>query len=218
MNRPEAALGKQVVAWLQRHDFECYQEVDAHVGVADIAATCDGLLVIVELKVSLTFTVIAQAIRWRPYAHHVYVAVPQNKTALSEGQRLAYRVCEDRGVGVAIFNGDERNIRIVSAPAINRRALTSKIKLCEEQKTYEAGAPTGARWTPFKATCRALLDRVTREPGVTLKAALDGLEHHYASPASARATMHKRIAQGVVPGVRCERDGRAVKLWPVGGE
>jgi hypothetical protein len=51
-------------------------------------------------------------------------------------------------------------------------------------------------------------------PGCSMKEALDNIETHYASKASARSSMVVWIERGKVPSVRLERDGRRLILKP----
>ena len=75
---PEAALGPPVIAWLESQGWDVYQEVESgrQSYRADIVAIKDKLVLVVELKTSLTFDLLYQAQRWRDKAHHVYAAVP----------------------------------------------------------------------------------------------------------------------------------------------
>src|SRR5207244_7937670 len=84
-------------------------------------------------------------------------------------------------------------------------------QLRPEHKTHaRAGAPTGGHWTAFRETCENLARAVAREPGITLKAAIAAIEHHYRSIAGARSSMATWIKAGKVPGVRLEGG----KLYP----
>ena len=91
--------------------------------------------------------------------------------------------------------------------------------LCPEHQTFaEAGSPTGARWTPFKATARDLLALVTAEPGITPKAALARIKHHWRGK-NAHAQAVGRIRGGLIEGIRIELDttrprGEQTRLYP----
>jgi hypothetical protein len=41
-----------------------------------------------------------------------------------------------------------------------------------------------------------------------------GIKHHYSTDATAIGALKKWIEVGKVPGVRLERDGRALRLYP----
>lgn len=226
MKIKETDLGKVIVAWLQSEGWDVYQEVQPHGGrVADVVAVRSGILIVVELKTSLTFELLDQASGWKAYAHHVYAAVPQAK---GDGRRMAYRVFGDHGIGVievdkGAFTSIENGIsfrslvRTVAAPTLNRKAYVARIRdsLRPEHKTFAlAGSARGGHFTEFKATCERLRGYVNTCPGTTLKDAIANVKHHYAHDASARAHLVKLILQGVVKGIRCEKTGRAVNLYP----
>lgn len=208
----ETTLGPPVIAWLHERHWEVYQEVTAGMSVADIVATCGPLVATVELKVNLTFDLLAQAARWRWDAHMVWVAVPWARA----DRRMAERVFADHGIGLLVVEegkvASERH-----PPALNRKADAARLRgfLRPEHQTFAAaGTSTGERWTTFKSTCAELLRHVTAHPGALMNDALKSIQHHYASASSARAHLSKLIEKGVVKGIRLERDGRRLRLHP----
>lgn len=226
MKIKETDLGKTIVSWLQSEGWDVYQEVQPHGGrVADVVATRSGILIVVELKMSLTFELLDQVLGWRAYAHHIYAAVPRVK---GDGRRMAYRVFGDHGIGIievdrnafnSIGNGDSfrSHVRTVAAPTLNRKAYVARIRdsLRPEHKTFAlAGSARGGHFTEFKATCERLRGYVNAHHGATLKEAVTEVRHHYATDASARAHLVKLIEQGVIKGIRCERTGKKVALYP----
>lgn len=216
-------LAAAVVAWLENQRFEVYQEVQLRFGcnVADIVATRDGLLWVVETKTTLTLEVIAQAKAWKPYAHRTFIAVPKART-FSAGRALAYDVCRSQGIGALEVSEPhtydmDMGIRERVSAAINRRADAQAIRslLTGEHKTFaKAGNADGKRWTPFKNTCKQVRDHVTANPGVTLKECVDAIDHHYASPTSARSSIAAWARAGILEGVHVAREGQALKLYP----
>lgn len=226
MKIKETDLGKTIVSWLQSEGWDVYQEVQAHGGrVADVVAVRSGILIVVEIKTSLTFELLDQVSGWKAYAHHVYAAVPRAK---GDGRRMAYRVFGDHGIGVievdrGAFTSIENGIsfrslvRIVAAPTLNRKAYVARIRdsLRPEHKTFAlAGSARGGHFTEFKATCERLCGYVVAHPGTTFKEAITEVKHHYATDASARAHLAKLILSGVVKGVRCEKIGKELNLYP----
>jgi len=88
MTKPrETTLGPPVVQWLTEQQFEVYQEVEGPRGRADVVGVCGPLVVVVELKVALSWELLWQAHRWRETAHQVWVGVPAAKN--SEGRWMA---------------------------------------------------------------------------------------------------------------------------------
>ncbi len=217
----EAELGPPVLAWFAQRGYDLYQEVVLGSGggaaSADIVGVKGALLAVVELKRAFTFDVIAQAVERRWYAHHVYVAVPAAKP--SDGRRLAERVCAYHGIGVLYVPGEHdawRGVDLKVAPAVNRRAEAARLRamLHERQKTFAAAGTQGSRWTGFKATVEKVQRGVAASPGITLKALVDSFDHHYANDKSARQHLAGWIDAGKIDGVRMEREGRTLKLYP----
>jgi hypothetical protein len=227
MKIKETELGKPVVAWLESEGWDVYQEVQPHGGrVADIVATRSDILIVVELKTSLTFELLDQIVRWRSDAHQVYAVVPRAKN--NDGRRMAYRVFGDHGVGVievdkgaihSIDNGMSLRscVRIAVHPTLNRKAHVASMRdsLRPEHKMFAlAGSARGGHFTEFKATCDRLRGYVATCPGTTLKDAIVEVKHHYAHDSSARAHLAKLILSGVVKGIRCEKVGKKLSLYP----
>jgi hypothetical protein len=59
-----------------------------------------------------------------------------------------------------------------------------------------------------------LRDCVKQSPGIDLKSAINSIKHHYASSQSARASIVKRIEDGTIRGLRLERVGKRLCLFP----
>lgn len=88
-------------------------------------------------------------------------------------------------------------------------------KLTEQHKDFAAaGSQAGGYWTPFKETCGEVLRLVRQKPGITLKELMGSLKHHYSSNASARSSLIYWADRGKIRGVRLERKGRLVHLFP----
>ncbi|HEX7901905.1 MAG TPA: hypothetical protein VF950_29370 [Planctomycetota bacterium] len=211
--RRETDLARAVVDLLRAQRWEIYPEVQpkGFKCCADIVAVQGRAVWVVETKLSFGLSVIEQAHDWRKYAHFVSVAVPwSGKT------RMAEIICRRLGIGVLRVGAtiDERCL-----PAFNRQALAARITdgLTEKHKTYAApGNADGRRYTPFRRTCEAVAAAVAARPGLPLAELLDLVQTHYLNRASARTCLPRWIREGIVPGVRLERDGRALRLYPAG--
>lgn len=218
----EARLAAKLVSWLQAQDWDVYQEVSLGYACqrADIVAVRGHLLWAIETKTSLSFEVIAQARRWRHYAHLGSVCVPESKRrGADSGRDLALRVCEAEGVGVLTVREDSfsDHVEVEVAPRPARNALVDRLRaaLHPEQKTAAlAGSNRGGYWTPWQRTCREIVGLVNAHPGVALKDLIESIKHHYTSDASARGSILKWAEQGKVKGVRVQREGRAVRFFP----
>ncbi|KAA3609360.1 MAG: DNA repair protein MmcB-related protein [Planctomycetota bacterium] len=209
----EVALAQPLVEYLREMDLEVYQEVSLPIGIADIVAVHQGKRVhVIECKKSLTFGVLAQASRWRPYAHWCSVAVPSTVRP-NNGRLFAHEVARNEGLGVFEISG----IKVISkaSPCLNRRARVEYIqsRLCEEQKTEFPAGGIGY-WTPFKRTCRELARFVSKNPGCSLKQAVEGIEHHYRRESTARACLAQQAKEGRIPHVKVRRSGKRITLFP----
>lgn len=206
----EADLARPLVAWLRDLGWDVYQEVACHTGGrrADIVAKKGSVLWVVETKLRLGWEVLSQAEFWLRYAHRVSIGVPTTHTA-------AERCCKLLGLGLLwAINSEQVHERVT--PAFRRHVTpTLGRALREEHKTFgEAGNCLSQYYSPYKATCRALLDEVQRTPGILLKDLVAKVPHHYASPESARCSIAKWAEYGKLPGVRVERKGRLIHLYP----
>lgn len=216
MKHLETSLGPPVIAWFAQQSFEVYQEVGAWSGVADIVATSGPLLVVVELKMHLSFELLYQARRWRGVAHQVWVAVPHAKR--SDGRMMAETCFAREGVGLLEVQGVGEHARVApkERPSFNRRADVGHVRkmLREEHKTFAAaGTSAGGRWTEFKATVAAIKKKLAASPGATIADVVADVKHHYASDAGARSRIVSLIKSGVIAGVRTEKHGRSLRLY-----
>lgn len=210
----EQDLGPPVIAHLEAENWDVYQEVPGPGGgVADLVATLGTRLCTVELKLGLGFDVLDQALRWKPYAHWTWVAVPAERVGTGARQ-LARIVCESYGIGVIEVRHDVA--RVVSPPAIQRRALVSKLRdrLRPEHKTFApAGSATGRAWTPFQETCKNLRAFLASQGGAAdLAAVVANVKHHYSSGKVARACMVQWAEARKIPGVEVVRERPKVQL------
>jgi hypothetical protein len=103
----------------------------------------------------------------------------------------------------------------VGPPACCRKSCNAPPRPNTKLPAKAGAIGGGGRWTPFRDTCEQLRAVVASAPGITLKEGIAAIRHHYTSMASARGALAARIESGLVPGVRLERDGKAVRLYPV---
>lgn len=203
----EVDLASHVISWLEADAWDVYQEVDG----VDIVAVRGPVLWVVECKTILGFPVLEQAINRRTQAHGVWVATPPRRTS----QAIVKSFCSYAGIGWIDVSVRGR-VTVRCRPEFNRRVVDRLRRLLRpEHKTYAAaGSPTGRAWTPYKETCRKLLKVVTSAPGIPLRRAMIAVKHHYSSDSSARRSLASLLEKGAVPGVRSERHGREILLFP----
>jgi hypothetical protein len=208
----EEEVASVVVTWLESLGFDVYQEVACGGGVADIVARIRADVWAVEVKTSLSLALLVQAMAHRRDATRVYIAAPVTRNMNDVGS-----LCAELGIGLLqVSSGDSydppRVRSVVESRRFNRRPVALTKRLRPEHKTHaKAGTAGGGRWTPWRDTCEQLARLVAASPGITLKAAIDSIRHHYRSSSGARSSLAKWIADGKVPGVRQARvDGKTV--------
>lgn len=232
MKRPavtEQQVAEVVVAYLEAMGADVYQEVEVLGGVADIVAKVRAEVWIVEVKTSLSLALLVQAMERRRLAHRVIVAAPHTRRVMAVRD-----MCSEIGIGlwdVAVGVdgvsyrgsgfGDPHVREVVMSRRWNTRPVALAADLKPEHKTHaKAGAVgAGGRWTPFRETCEAVREHVVLFPGVTLKACIEKIKHHYRTNKSAMSSIAHWVERGKVDGVRIERSssprGDALRLFPV---
>lgn len=242
MSRKETDVAKPIIPYLQDLQWTVYQEVRPRWGgpVADLVGVQDTglshpLIWVVEVKVSLSLDLIAQALDWKRDANFISIAIPNPKKGKkgyrdkSRGRLLAEKILRDNGIGLMEVEMDHfigsapdlTRVKPLVDPKLHRRkrfSLDWTEVLQEEHKSFsEAGSVGGGYWTPFKKTCREVLSIVTKEPGTTMNEIVSRLkEHHYSSDQSARSCLRNWIAEGKVPGVTCVREKNRFTYFPEG--
>ncbi len=217
MKMSETDVASHVVDYLERDQWEVYQEVQPKgiLRAADIVATRASIVRIVEVKTSYTAAVVGQAERWRGWAHLVSIAVP-HAGRYAPGRAVLDRYMRSAGIGrfsVQNLGATEP----VHAALVRNVPYVEKVRerLTEEQRAFgaEAGTSSGRRWTPFQETLLDLRRIVKEEPGIAAADAMRKLRHHYSSDAAARSALVRWVRDGVVDGLRVE--GRPLAFFEV---
>jgi hypothetical protein len=215
----EQELAQALVEWLGLEGWEVYQEVEIPGGGRpDIVAVHGPLRWSIEVKTSLTLTVLEQTQRNLPYFHLSSYAVPA-PTKLPHGNLKGWYFAQDlaRRLGfgaLRVLPESPRRGRVVEdvAPKLLRRPCA--IRLHEGQKTaVQAGSATGGYWTPFRNTAELLVAEAGRKPGIALRDAVKLISHHYSSNPGACRRLSDMIRQGVIKNVRLT-DGLLYPLSP----
>lgn len=208
----ESELAAVVVKWLSADGWEVFQEVHAFGGTCDIVAVRGCVSWAIECKLAVNLEVIGQANRWVHRASIASIATPYRYQGDAIHQ-VAHKVL--RLLGAGWLKVQENDVREEVDPRFMRPREDIREKLHAEQKTLvAAGGNRGGYFTPFKSTCRQMLCLVQKSPGITMKAAIEEIKHHYASSSSARGALSKLAVDGLIPGVKLLREGKSVTLWP----
>jgi hypothetical protein len=224
----EAELAAHVVAYLESQHADVYQEVQMTTGsgIADIVAQTGPVLHVVETKMCLSLTLMAQAFDWLPYAHFVSVCIPDPirgdgyKARRPRHEGFSRVALHHFGIGLMYLKTKYRKepeVDVVVRPEMRRPRLAYRLRdaLVPEQKTFSrAGSPNGSAWTPYQRTCLALAEFVAAHPGSTLREGIEAIRHHYSNDKCAIASLRHWIEKGVVKGVRLDLAGRIATLHP----
>ena len=205
----EQELAQAVVAWLAGRGWTVYQEVEVSRGGrrCDVVAVRGDLLWAIECKTSIGFAVLEQAHGWLRHAQRVSAATGRSRSA------FAAQVARDYGIGWLVV-GARRRVRERVPPA-ERARVSQRLRrrLVEEQRTFApAGNARAQFWSPWKATVLEVQAWAAAHPGGTFAEMVSQVRHHYRTAATARSCLRQHISDGLVPGVRLERDGRRLVL------
>lgn len=220
----ETDLGRVAKGWLENsRGLEAFQEVVVGGHRIDLVGRAHGVVVAVECKVSFGLPVIAQAQRWlakgERQASESWVCVAQSRRA-SDERKLGRDICDRLGIGVLEVDGGRWRVA-VGATSSNPPDLSEWNELLhqEQKDSAPAGTNGGGYSTDFKRTCVALVETVTKSPGITLKDAVRYTAHHYQTRASGIATLSgllnatNRRPAALAP-IRIEGKGSKATLWP----
>ena len=184
---------------------------------ADIVCRrADGSLDVCEVKVAPSRKLEYQIMCWGSYADRVWVAyVPPRRGAVSERWSETFR---KDGVGVIHVYGDQVAVRVEASPRTpsdwRRQRLANALSPLHSDYA-EAGNADSHYLSAFRVTCTNLRDAIRARPGITMKEAVEAIEHHYTTDKVARSSMLAWIRKGKIDGVETrERDGeRALGLY-----
>jgi len=136
----EVSLYKPVKAFLEKLDFEVKGEIRG----CDVVATRGGeppMVVIVELKLGLSFELLLQAVDRMQTADDVWIAVPATRRGRDRDRR-AHRLCRLLGIGLLAVNAKRTNVEVLVEPAPYRpRANLPKRRLLMREFSRRRGDP-----------------------------------------------------------------------------
>ena len=200
----ENDLANIVIEYFESNGYEIYKEVvnSKRSNRADIIAVKDGKYTVIETKMSFGSTVIEQASKWSEYSHYRYICCPRSKRR--NNRRFGYSICNDYGIGV-IDIGTSNDVRIVYESTFNNNPTLPT--LYTEQMEQDAG--TNNKYiTPFKITCKRLVEYINSNDKTSLLTAMKNIDHHYKTDNSAKNAMMKLIKIGVLPELKLIKEGR----------
>lgn len=203
---PETELASHIIAWLQDHQWEVYQEVSLHRegGIrADIVAKRDRIIWVIETKTTFGLQVLAQAWEWTRHAHFVSIAVPYRK---QHNSSFAFEreLFQQYGIGLiyvrTIGSSVDYDISITETYRPKFRRQVSLPELHERYKTYsQAGNNRCEFFTSFKETKENIINHVKKTGTIAYRDLIDKIDHHYRTPSAARACLAKYIGTHIIP-------------------
>ncbi len=210
MAKTEVDLARRVREWLEH--YTVYQEVGHWSGaIADLVVDVGGFGWVIECKLSLGLSVMAQAERWYRdcCARRVSIAVPAAKRDYCRERSFAIDICRRLGIGVIEVELRDPyrlgNVKIIAEPQPMRtphRALRKKddiLSSCRgaHQWQCEAGSQSGRRVTSFSATMSAVVSKLANSGECDLKSIVEDVRHHYGTDSAARANLRTWLNSSV---------------------
>ncbi|MBO9609180.1 MAG: hypothetical protein J7639_24715 [Paenibacillaceae bacterium] len=224
----ETELFPPLKQWLEERGYDVYAEVGSGRagGRADIVAVAGPAVAVVEMKVSLSLDLIAQAVRWRPYANYVYVAIPgsHKRRTHNYGEMILRR----EGIGLLeVIEGGRYGTRVYDrTKACFNRRVDDHIRqsLVPQHKELPGGHAGGGYVTTYRLTIdevKSYLQKKRRvaygqsmqgQPNTdgwtTIKDILDHCETHYSAP---KPSLSKALREFEADWCESKIEGR--KLW-----
>lgn len=192
MTLRETDLFPPVKALFESEGYTVYSEVEAWEGRADVVAVNGPLLVVVELKTTLSLDLLEQAHRWRSHAHYVYVAVPRAKR---RNRFAEYILCQE-GIGLIEvdfgkhWHYDKPIVYPVPflRPRMNRRPTEYLRRALRDEQRYgpPGGSAGGGYVTDYRLTMKRvrtfLMGRTLNAGWTTVDEILEHVHTHYLTP------------------------------------
>lgn len=176
--RRETDLSDPVCAWLRSHGYTVYCEVPIHGCTVDIVGRSGIDLVAVELKLSLTWRVIRQAMIAQNWCRRSFVAV---------GTRphigMKEHAIKRHGIGILSVMGGRVEVLREAEPHTRNMPASLMRRLDEIDPGGVAGLP-GGTFAPAQDVADQIVEFRRANPGATWKEIYAGVPNHYASARS----------------------------------
>lgn len=219
--KSESELAAHVVAWLKDQHWEVYQEVSIGYmdAVMDIVGIKGKIIWNVETKTSLSLSLLGQAIYNREYCHFVSIAHPRTHQSSRKGKLAARYLMRDYGIGE--IEVEPGGFIIDTRPRMHRNCKRKFVlnSLNDAQKSSIAGSKGGGYWTPFKETCRKVVEIVKQNEGIYYKEMINKLDHHYRTDQTANSCLRNWIGTNKIPGIELYyENGKSLRLRKLANE
>ncbi len=207
----EIELAKRVIAYLEDHKWDVYQEVQSRQfgKVADIVAVQNNVVWIIECKTNFGLKVLEQANNWYGYANYISIATPPNKTNKFIEDFMIYK-------GIGHISITEYDYYEKIKPYLNRKAYTKKVLsiLNEKHKTFaEAGNNERKHFTPFQNTVLEIQRVVKNKQGILFNDLIKEINHHYKTSSTAKSCLKQWIETGVIKNIFIRKEDNLLRVY-----
>lgn len=230
----EEQLAQVAIAHLREMGYETYEEV--HLGPGprpDIVGLRGPIIAIVEVKRSMSLTLLNQMMYWCGQVHYVYGAIGAGRVGTAVD-----RLCRHEGLGLWNIESNlwGQNVEPSITTATIRSVFDARLyrhksalwtldrirDACNDHNRSgsawaNAGSKTGGYWTPFAQTRRELHRLVKKDPGKKMEEYLNEMDHHYVSANSGKASLFDLIRRGILDEFELRREGRSLHVYPASG-
>jgi len=215
----EIEIAEVLVKHFHDSGFIVFQEVeysrDWKRPTADLVIEGKGMkgksgLEIIEVKRSMTMSVLAQAIRWRHIVSRISIAIPDIRIKYPD---VIDPVLDRYGIGlyrVRMNSGLSRDpeVKVDRAPESRAAQWEANFRsgICDLHRDFaKAGNPDGKRVTAWTVTVQNLIDYVFENGRTPIRSALKMISHHYSSNTVARASITRQIRRGDIPDLQVDK-------------
>lgn len=175
----------------------------------------EHLIISVELKLNLNLQVIYQAHTNTDFSHYTFIAIPK-KSIMKIKKDFIISICKALNIGILIVGNTYQDFKTeIYFHEIVEKNPKKKLKLLEGQKTFsQGGEASGACYTEFKQTCENIIKflNTCENKSCELDYLIDNITHHYKNKPSAKSSLKKYIADGIIKGVKVI--GTEIKIIP----
>ena len=180
-----------------------------------IVLRADASLDVVEVKARPCERLERQARGWIDSVERVWVAYePPRRGAVT--QRWLARF---KGLGVGVLHVIAGTVTVTAEarereahPFFRTRIVATLSPLHEHYA--EAGNADSHYLTAFRLTCDRLRVVAEARPGLTMRDAVESIQHHYTSDKVARSALLGWVRAGKVAGIRAEVEAGKARLYP----
>jgi len=219
----EADMAQAICEFYTAEGWEVFEEVAPLGGGAQRADIVmrdkTGKIVIIECKMTMSLAVLNQGVAWCGWADEIYVAVPERHST-NRGTRDVATKAANSVLNIGTMYVSRRvNTTIktykpeVWAPTVAKfRSKMAEFLNTPGLQTHQAkaGSSGASFWTPYKETCKLLLEEVKKTPDGVLrvKTAVMNIKHHYSTPLAAVNNLSRLALKGAVPGLTVFKVGQ----------